>query len=575
MTRLQRALVIGSGIAGPVVALALQRAGIDAVIYEGHHEARDAEGSFLGLAPNGRDVLATLGIRDEIDAVGIETTEIALLNHSGKRLGVSPQPVLTVKRGLLTGALRQAAEARGIHVEYCKRLVDISDCGRDGVVAHFADGSQARGDFLIGADGIRSRTRRTVMPDAPEPRFTGIVSSGGYTHLPGVPSSAGTMFMTFALHGFFGYQVLDSGEIYWFENFYRRSAPTPGELEAIPNETFRQMLLHLHRTDHAPIADIIASTPGEIARFGVYEMPVMPTWHTGRVCLVGDAGHATGPHSGQGGSMAMEDAIVLAKCLRDIPDVESAFAAFQNLRKARVDHVVRQTRRIGDRKAPPGRIGRFTRDLVLPLFLKVGVAMFKPIYAHHIAWDEPIAMSSIANTAGLTCYRGAWLHRCRGVVHSPPDVDPRRSGHAAELDQPGIGSGGGIKGIQDQTVDFGASDAPMADDQIQAAKGGAIFHIPSALGTIVATYNVPETTSQLNFTPATPSATATWLLVYRDMPDRAKALAVTRMLWWATHEGQRFNNDLAYATIPAAITTRSDDFIRQTTVQGRPIVPNH
>src|ERR1700694_1189256 len=66
-----------------------------------------------------------------------------------------------------------------------------------------------------------------------------------------------------------------------------------------------------------------------------------------------------------------------------------------------------------------------------------------------------------------------------------------------------IGSGGGIKGIQDQTVDFGASDAPMADDQLQVAKGGQLFHIPTALGAIVPTYNVPEATSQLNFTPAT------------------------------------------------------------------------
>src|SRR6202171_2196801 len=63
-----------------------------------------------------------------------------------------------------------------------------------------------------------------------------------------------------------------------------------------------------------------------------------------------------------------------------------------------------------------------------------------------------------------------------------------------------IGSGGGIKGIQDQTVDFGASDAPMTDAQLQAAKGGQLFHIPTALGAIVPTYNVPEATQQLNFT---------------------------------------------------------------------------
>src|ERR1700736_1952560 len=70
-----------------------------------------------------------------------------------------------------------------------------------------------------------------------------------------------------------------------------------------------------------------------------------------------------------------------------------------------------------------------------------------------------------------------------------------------------IGSGGGIKGIQDQTVDFGASDAPMTDEQLQAAKGGQLFHIPTALGAIVPTYNVPEAANvQLNFTPDSLSA---------------------------------------------------------------------
>ncbi len=69
-----------------------------------------------------------------------------------------------------------------------------------------------------------------------------------------------------------------------------------------------------------------------------------------------------------------------------------------------------------------------------------------------------------------------------------------------------IGSGGGIKAIQDMTADFGASDAPMTDDQLKDAKGGQLFHIPTALGAIVPTYNIPELTTQLNFTPDTLAA---------------------------------------------------------------------
>lgn len=72
---------------------------------------------------------------------------------------------------------------------------------------------------------------------------------------------------------------------------------------------------------------------------------------------------------------------------------------------------------------------------------------------------------------------------------------------------------------------------------------------------------------------AYPISTATWILAYKNMTDRPKALALTRMLWWATHEGQRFNNDLAYATVPPEITQRSEAFIRQISVSGQPVFP--
>jgi phosphate transport system substrate-binding protein len=295
-----------------------------------------------------------------------------------------------------------------------------------------------------------------------------------------------------------------------------------------------------------------------------------------------------------------------------------------------------------------------------------------------------------------------------------------------QINYQAIGSGGGIKGIQDQTVDFGASDAPMTDEQIQGAKGGPIFHIPTALGAIVPTYNIPNVSAKLKFTGDTiagiflgdiskwndpklvadnpdlanvnqdivvvhrsdgsgttfgftdylstvspawqqkvgkgtavdwptglggsgnpgvagevqqnpysigyveliyalqnnlgygmvknkagkfidpslesvtaaagasatsipadlrfsivdapsdasyPISTATWLLAYKNETDQAKALALTRMLWWATHEGQQFNKDLAYATVPPGITQKSEEFIKQIIVEGKPVFP--
>jgi len=120
-------------------------------------------------------------------------------------------------------------------------------------------------------------------------------------------------------------------------------------------------------------------------------MPSLPTWHEGPVCLIGDAAHATLPSAGQGASMAMEDAVVLAKCLRDVPDAESAFAAFEAMRKDRVEWLVEEARRNGSRKAPTNVVTRAIRDLVLPLFLKMGVKNARKAYSYKVDWDEKVA----------------------------------------------------------------------------------------------------------------------------------------------------------------------------------------
>ena len=199
------------------------------------------------------------------------------------------------------------------------------------------------------------------------------------------------MRMTFGKEAFFGYQVAPSGEIYWFQNYHRAAEPDRAALRAISDAAYKQKLLEMHRDDHASIAEIIRSTEGPIDRWPLHEMPPIPRWHDGPVCLVGDAAHATTPHVGQGASMAMEDAIVLAKCLRDIPDTEAAFAAYERTRKERVEKVVAIARRMGNHKSPSGAVGRAIRDLMLPFFLKMGVKAVEPVYAHRVDWNERVA----------------------------------------------------------------------------------------------------------------------------------------------------------------------------------------
>ena len=386
----RRVLISGCGTAGPVLAMFLQKAGLDPVIYEGRPEPDDAAGYFLNLAPNGVAVLDALGINDEVVGRGTPTTSIVIRNHHARVLGSVLEASVLLKRGALNSALRDAALRAGVRIEFGKRLSDVEIAAGREVVARFEDGSEAEGDLLVGCDGIHSKTRRSVMPDAPGPRYAGIVDSGGFTRIADVPPSDGVFSMTFGVEGFFGYQVLDSGEIYWFENSHRTSEPDRGELEAIPNAEWRRSLIELHRHDHRPISDIIGSTETRIGRWPSYEMPSLPAWHRGPVCLVGDAAHAMQPSAGQGASMALEDCMVLAKCLRDVPEVEDAFAAYEHLRRGRVEKVAEEARRNGARKAPTNALSRGIRDLVMPLFLKMAARSAARGHSYKVAWNEKV-----------------------------------------------------------------------------------------------------------------------------------------------------------------------------------------
>ena len=387
----KKTLIVGGGIAGPVLAMFLKRIGFDPIVYEGRPEPNDEAGAFLNLAPNGLDVLSALGVREEIEVAGTPTTAIAFYNHCGKQLGENPEKTVLLKRGALNRGLREAAMRCAVPIKFGKRLTGVEVTAQRTVVASFEDGTEAEGDLLVGCDGIHSRTRCSVFPNAPEPRYTGVLDCGAFTRLPGLGSSDGVMRMTFGKEAFFGYQVVPSGEIYWFQNFHQTAEPEGDELRAIPSAEYKQRLLGMHREDHAPVTEIVRSTEDLIDRWPLYEMPPIPKWHEGPVCLVGDAAHATTPHVGQGASMAIEDAIVLAKCLRDVADTEDAFSTYERTRKKRVEKVVEMARRMGNQKSPSGPFGRMARDLVLPIFLKMGVKATEPVYAYRVDWNEKAA----------------------------------------------------------------------------------------------------------------------------------------------------------------------------------------
>ena len=402
-----RALIIGGGIAGPVAAMALQRVGIEAVVFEAYEESAGlAVGGWLTVAVNGLDALRALDLHRPVMAIGFPGRTIELRSGTGKLLGVVPiggeladgTITHTLKRADLYGVLLAEARRRGVRVETGRRLVDAEVLASGQVVARFGDGGEARGDVLVGADGIHSRVRRLIDPQAPHPRYTGLGNVGGFSpHVP-VDLAAGTYQMVFGKRAFFGYTVAPGGEVWWFANPPRPTELPRDELAAMTTEDWKQHLCALFADDVAPAVDIIRATEGRIVGTNQHDMPAVPRWRRGPLVIIGDAAHAAAPSSGQGASMAIEDGLELARSLRDAGDVAAALATYERLRRDRVERVVAHGARMGSAKTV-GPVGRVVRDLVMPWFIRrmaasSGKDSLAWLFDHHIELDAPVAAAA-------------------------------------------------------------------------------------------------------------------------------------------------------------------------------------
>jgi FAD-dependent urate hydroxylase len=396
---MHRALIVGAGVAGPLTAMALQRAGIDAVVYEAYLPSTEEVGSYLTVAANGLDALRAVDADRPVLAAGFPTPTNVLWSGTGRRLGATSNGGMlpdgtfphTVKRARLYRVLQQEASARGIPFEFGKRLRGAAANPDGGVVARFDDGSTATGDLLVGADGVHSVTRRLIDPAAPTGRYVGLVNFGGYTHDAAVATEPGEWHMVFGRRAFFGHVVDPTGGAVWFANV-PRPAVGDAERQATTAEQWQRQLVELFASDRGPAAELIAAGELELVADNTHDLPQVPTWHRGPMVIIGDAAHAPSPTSGQGASMAAEDAVVLAKCLRDLPDVPQALGAYEQLRRRRVERIVRQGARAGSAKTP-GPVGRVLRDLLLPLVFRFLVTDKSQawIYDHHVDWDGSAA----------------------------------------------------------------------------------------------------------------------------------------------------------------------------------------
>jgi len=405
MTRRSRkALIIGAGIAGPVAAICLKRAGIDAEVFEAWPYSTGIGGG-LQIAPNGMHVLADIGLADQMIREGSICESFDFCSQSGQKLASINrnmaqrfgQPAVNMCRATLNEAILAKATAEDIDVHFEKRLLSIEDRADQPVIAHFADGSSAEGDFLIGADGVHSAVRGHVVPFGPKPFDTGLIGFGGFVprrllEHTGIGQRVET---TFGQSGFFGYGFCspcpEDGAMWW------STQPSHGidaaTFRAMSQDAIRRHLLNFHAGWHDPIPQLLEAAK-DIVVTSTLDVATLPNWSRKRSLLIGDAAHATSPHAGQGASVALEDALRLGRLMRSDQEISEIFGNFENERRPRAERIVALARRNGNSKGEFSATGAWIRNRMLQLLIPLTHKGMDWIYAYN-----PCAVTSRPETS--------------------------------------------------------------------------------------------------------------------------------------------------------------------------------
>jgi len=346
------AAIIGGGIGGLSAALALRRAGIRVTIFERQSQLREI-GSGLTLWTNAVKLVEQLDLLDALLAVSAPLERFEFWSWRGQWLGALSLQTLGERLGAPCVGVHRAdllallARALGdCPVELDARCLG---CVRDGmgVTAHFADGRAVRSDLLIGADGLHSAVRAALLGQRP-PRYAGYTCWRGVTPFEHEAVSPGISSETLGYGTRFGMLPIGQGRVFW----YATASTRPGGDDAYTGR--KHTVLDLFRRFRPPIAPLIAATDERaILRHDIYDRPPVRRWGEGRVTLLGDAAHPPTPNQGQGACQAIEDALMLARCLREVrlgsegDGVSAALRTYEARRRRRTAQVIRQSRCIG------------------------------------------------------------------------------------------------------------------------------------------------------------------------------------------------------------------------------------
>jgi len=299
---------------------------------------------------------------DRIRAIGQPATAGEFRRQDGKRLmrincsdnesrrGLPPS-LWMMHRAELIAALATAVPTNTVGFGRALLRVEQDD---ETVTAHFSDGTSERADLLVGADGIRSAVRASVWGQQPT-RYAGYTCWRGVANVPEAVHPRGLLMEIWGAGKRFGVTPLPGGRAYWFA--------VSDEPEGAVDVDAKAALMDRFATWASPVPELLDLTPsGTIIRNDIVDRPPAKPWSDKRIVIIGDAAHPTTPNLGQGGCMAIEDAVVLARCLTSAASVGAALNAFERERYQRTAAVTTESWLFGRLAQGSAPLTRFVRD---------------------------------------------------------------------------------------------------------------------------------------------------------------------------------------------------------------------
>ncbi|XDD44681.1 FAD-dependent monooxygenase (plasmid) [Leptospira sp. WS60.C2] len=342
--------IIGGGIGGLTTALALRQNGKEFTVYESAAEIKPV-GAGIVMANNAMQVFNKLGIRKKIENAGHKISDIKITDAQLNTISSSNLAKYEKQFGVYNVAIHRAdlqkilAEEIGIlNIQFSKRLLKIEQV--NGFKLAFDDNTSINADIVIGADGINSTVRKEVFGIG-NIRDTKQRCWRGVTELDWTSKYNHEAFEAWGKGKRFGFVKISDKKVYWF---------------AVINDILiknEKNITALFKEFHPEIVKIIAETPNDKTIFNdIIDLQPISHWQKGKVCLIGDAAHATTPNMGQGACQAVEDAYVLGKLFGQGKSAEEVFAKYEKLRMGKAHFIVNTSWKIG-------KIAHFSNSLAI------------------------------------------------------------------------------------------------------------------------------------------------------------------------------------------------------------------